>query len=79
VETAVKRFGAVEAEEVAVTVGTATLGSADGLVRVFAGWRQKNQAPARHNRHNNIQIHKRLRIALSQLMIISLKKSAKYN
>jgi hypothetical protein len=71
VEAAAKMFGAVEAVEVAVTGGAADFGSADGFVRVFAGWCQRNHAPARHSRHANIEIHKRLRITLSQLMIIS--------
>ena len=62
VEAAVKFFGAVEAEEVAVTVGAATFGSADGFVRVFADWCQNNHAPARHSRHNKIQMNGRERI-----------------
>jgi len=57
-----RMFDTVEAEEVAVSIGAAPLGSADGFVRVFAGWCQNNHAPARHSRHNNIQMNGRERI-----------------
>jgi hypothetical protein len=62
-------FGAVEAERTVVTAGAATFGSADGLVRVFAGWCQKNHAPARHSRHNKIQMNGRERITIGQMII----------
>jgi len=62
-------FGAADAERTVVTGGVATFWSADGLVRVFAGWRQKNHAPARHNRHNKIQMNGRERITIGQMII----------
>jgi hypothetical protein len=70
VETAVKFFGAVDAEEVAVAASAADFWSADGFVRVFAGWRQKNHAPARHSRHDN-KINQRERINFKWQTIVS--------
>ena len=61
----------MDTEEVTVTAGAATRGSADGLVRMVAGWGQKNHTPTRHSRHN--KTNQRVRINLSQLMIISQK------
>jgi hypothetical protein len=61
VEAVAKMFDAVDAERTVVTVGTATLGSADGFVRVFAVWCQNNHAPPKHSRHNN-KINERVRI-----------------
>src|ERR1039457_61321 len=49
--------------------GVATFWSADGLVRVFAGWCQKNHAPPRHSRHNKIQMNGRERITIGQMII----------
>jgi hypothetical protein len=69
VETAAKMFGAVDAERTVVTAGAATFGSVDGLVRVFAVWRQRSHAPARHSRHNKIQMNGRERITIGQMII----------
>jgi hypothetical protein len=69
VETVAKMFGAMEVELTVATVGAATLGSADGFVRVFAGGRQRSHAPARHSRHNKIQMNGRERISIGQMII----------
>jgi len=65
VERAVKIFGAVEAEEVAGTVGVATFGSADGFVRVFCGLGQKNTRRQAQQARQTSKSKNAYRIALS--------------